>query len=355
MFAKRAFQIVLVAGVVVLAVGVGKGTAGTARALRVAQQPGPAGVTIPYSGRLTDEGGQPVGDGAYDFTFALYDAPEGGTLLWPEAQTSVAVQGGAFTAAMGSVSPLPAGAQERGLWLEVGVRGPEEAGFTLLSPRQALSVAASVGTAIPSAGPAYAHDHLGESWVGAYTPGLTVADTTTNGTGIEGVADTGSNAWGVYGTSAGGRGVYGHSTSGVGVWGESSSRGVYGTSTSDVGVWGQSGSNTGVAGKSTSGVGVWGESTSDWAGYFVGDVAQSRTSDGLVKAGVFSNCYGGLSVSSIIRSFSNVGGTITVFSGANIGLCTLNFGFQIDDRYFVATATSGKCGLLHAWRYQHHP
>jgi hypothetical protein len=42
------------------------------------------------------------------------------------------------------------------------------------------------------------------------------------------------------------------------------------------------------------------------------------------------------------RSFNNVGGTITVLSGAGTGLCTLDFGFQIDDRYFVATATSGK-------------
>lgn len=142
--AKRVFQMMLVASAM-LAVGVGTGPAETARALPVVQQPGPAGATIPYSDRLTDDAEQPVADGAYDFAFALYDAPEGGTALWSETQTGVPVQGGAFTAALGSVSPLPDGAKEGGLWLEVGVRGPGKAEFTLLSPRQVL--------AAPSAGP----------------------------------------------------------------------------------------------------------------------------------------------------------------------------------------------------------
>ena len=43
----------------------------------------PQSTTIPYAGQLNNEAGQPVADGVYDFTFGLYDAPEGGTCCGP--------------------------------------------------------------------------------------------------------------------------------------------------------------------------------------------------------------------------------------------------------------------------------
>lgn len=62
--------------------------------------------TMSYQGVLTDAGGVPVPDGAYDLTFSLYDAPVGGTLLWSETQTGVPVQAGGFGVLLGSVTPF---------------------------------------------------------------------------------------------------------------------------------------------------------------------------------------------------------------------------------------------------------
>jgi hypothetical protein len=106
-------------------------------------------------------------------------------------------------------------------------------------------------------------------------------------------------------------------------------------------IWGQSsGGGFGVVGRSDSGPAVYGWSLSGYAGYFDGDVSQSRADDGLVKAAVYADC--GNAGSFITRSFNHVSGTITIANGASEGRCTIDFGFRIDDRYFVATAfTSG--------------
>ena len=82
---KRVSLVVLAASAVVLAVGIGPG----AQARPLAQEHEAAGVTIPYAGRLDDGAGQPVADGAYDLTFALYDEPAGGEPLWSEVQSGV--------------------------------------------------------------------------------------------------------------------------------------------------------------------------------------------------------------------------------------------------------------------------
>lgn len=240
MSTKRALTIVLIASVMLLAVGIAPRFTGAARALPPAQ----AGVTIPYSGRLSDEAGQPVPDGAYAFTFALYAAESGGEPVWTETQEDVAVQGGAFTALLGSVAPLPQEALDGGArWLEVGVRGPGESEFTALAPRQELSAAAPASLTSPSAGPSCAHNHVGEFWC-TTTTGLEVGRLSTcagaglvyngailapgSGNGLEaysllgagdGVVGTSmtSNKSGVYGNNTGdGYGVYGSSANGYG-------------------------------------------------------------------------------------------------------------------------------------------
>ena len=142
MSSKRAWFIVLFVSILVLTLGADPRSAAIANTLSSAATPLRSTVeasTRPYSGRLSNEAGQPVADGAYDMRFALYDALEGGNLLWSETQTGVAVRGGSFTCQLGSVSPLPAATRQGKQWLAVAVRGPEETGFTALNPRQPFS------------------------------------------------------------------------------------------------------------------------------------------------------------------------------------------------------------------------
>jgi hypothetical protein len=274
MSSKRTWLIVLFASILVLALGAGPQPAVIVNALSAAD------TTVPYSGHLGDEAGQPVANGAYDLSFALYDAPEGGNLLWSETQTGVAVRGGSFTCRLGSASPLPAATQGSEQWLAVGVRGPGETEFTALNPRQPLSIASPSS---PTAGAACPHDHFGETWTGTglglalnsnypNNETLYVTNTASSGDGIRvynsgtGSADAAvkasnlSSGLGVRGTSGTGIGVKGNS-GWVGVWGESSA------ATNGVGVAGLAnasgcftgiGGCYGVQGSSTTGYGVEG-------------------------------------------------------------------------------------------------
>jgi hypothetical protein len=281
---KRALIVVVVASALLLAVGVGPQFTGTARALPPAQEPGPMGATVSYPGQLTDEAGQAVADGAYDFTFALYDAESDGQPLWTETQEGVAVQGGAFTALLGSVAPIPKEVLEGGArWLAVGVRGPGEGEFTALAPRQQLSTAASMSPASPSAGLACPHDHLYESWVGSNAYYTFRVQNTGAGDGIRGYANTTNPIFaGVYGYNAGngGSGVYGDSSS--------SGSGVYGRSGSGAGVNGTSTSGAGVYGMSTSGAGVHAVSSGSYAEKAALRAYNSNTTSG-VAAWFYNN------------------------------------------------------------------
>lgn len=90
--------------------------------------------TMSYQGVLRDAAGDPVADGDYLITFALYDTPTGGSVLWSESQT-LPVAGGLFNATLGSVTAI-------GLpfdvpyWLGISVGGDPE-----LSPRVELTSA----------------------------------------------------------------------------------------------------------------------------------------------------------------------------------------------------------------------
>jgi hypothetical protein len=161
------------------------------------------------------------------------------------------VQGGAFTALLGSVVAIPKEVLEGGArWLAVEVRGPGEGEFTALAPRQKLSAAAPAAPASPSAGLACAHDHLYEGWGGSNSAYTFYVWNTGTGDAIRGSANTTNPIYaGVYGFNAGngGSGVYGETASGSGVYGRSGSgAGVNGTSTSGAGVYGQSTSGAGV-------------------------------------------------------------------------------------------------------------
>src|SRR3989304_5927094 len=162
---KKIPVVILIASLIVLAVGAGARIASTAQALAPAQQLGMVGVTIPYPGRLNNEAGQAVSDGAYDFLFTVYAAETGGEPVWMETQGGVAVSGGTFAVSLGSVNPVPKEVLDGGnRWLEVAVRGAGENEFTALTPRQVISTVEPASPSSPSAEPACAHDHIGEVW-----------------------------------------------------------------------------------------------------------------------------------------------------------------------------------------------
>ncbi|MBU0491094.1 MAG: hypothetical protein KKA73_02025 [Chloroflexi bacterium] len=228
MSTKRMVLAILAVSTVVLALVLGSQLAG---AQPPAQQPILSGSTIPYPGRLTSAAGQPTPDGAYDFTFTLYDAATGGNPLWSEVQKGVPVQGSAFQVALGSVQTIPVAALNGGeRWLGVAVRGPGESEFTALAPRQQVSVAPTAPDS-PSAGLACPHDHLGERWIGdsgAAIDGLYVQNTKAGGTGVCGKSDTGDGVVGESG-DPNKSGVYGNNTgSGYGVYGSCAGLVCYG-------------------------------------------------------------------------------------------------------------------------------
>ncbi len=61
--------------------------------------------TMSYQGVLMQTKGALVSDGQYTLTFKLYDAAEGGKVVWTETQT-VPVEDGLFNAALGSMNSL---------------------------------------------------------------------------------------------------------------------------------------------------------------------------------------------------------------------------------------------------------
>ena len=163
MSTKRTALMFLVVSVVLLAGGIGPQRPAAALALPLS----PTGGTIPYPGRLNDATGQPVAEGAYDFTFALYAAETGGEPLWSEVQEGVSVQGGTFLASLGRTQAIPSPLLTRlEMWLEIAVRGPGEASFTALAPRQRVSAPLTF-PASPKAGGACPHTHFGEDWRGS--------------------------------------------------------------------------------------------------------------------------------------------------------------------------------------------
>lgn len=279
---KRVLFVVLVASAVLLVASAGPGVVAgrlTAPGHWVADSvpalpprgASAASVTIPYPGRLADEAGQPVADGTYDFSFALFGVETGGQPLWSEVQEGVAVKGGAFVTALGNISPISATVLEDDTrWLTVAVRGPGEVDFTALTPRQQLGTVSPAAPAKPSGGAACPHDHWGETWSGSGT-GLSLRS--TNADGVHGEASApeksgvfGSHlgsGYGVFGRSDSGPGVGAWSAKGDGVHGEAiaaEKSGVYGAhSGNGYGVFGRSNTGIGTSGWSTSGVGMRGE------------------------------------------------------------------------------------------------
>ena len=97
---------------------------------------------INYQGSLADESGTPL-DTTVNITFTIYDAPTGGSNLWAETQSSVAVENGFFAVQLGSVTALN-DLFTANRWLGIAVGSDSE----MLPRQQIVSVAHSyrVGT-----------------------------------------------------------------------------------------------------------------------------------------------------------------------------------------------------------------
>jgi hypothetical protein len=229
-------------------------------------------LAIPYTASLFDQQGNPIEVGVFDFSFALYDAETGGTLLWSENQKEVEVKGGQFTVLLGSLTPLlPEALSTGALWLEISVRRAGESTYTPLAPRQPLSLLSPTAEDVPTQSNALSceHTHFGESWSGSGFAGL-VIHTPSGNLGGAFYGKTGGIGYGVAGeqtvsTSAAGGGVAGfsNSASGYGGYFENTAGGIglSGKSNSNYAVRGESGSGVGVFGKSTSHDGLRGESS----------------------------------------------------------------------------------------------
>jgi hypothetical protein len=175
---------------------------------------------LTYSGRLANPSGQPVADGSYDFTFTLYASEKDDQALWSETQFGINIKSGKVNVALGQNVPISKDISDRTeLWLAVRVRGPQDATFTLLNPRQNLAAPDSVSALTCP------HSHFTDYWGGtnpAY--GVEVDNSAGTGDGVRGYSGaTAYNYAGVYavnsgGTTAGtgGSGVYAASSYGYG-------------------------------------------------------------------------------------------------------------------------------------------
>ncbi len=239
---KRAVFAISVVSVLLLAVSIGPGVGQPLRAQSESRAE-PARAAIPYAGHLSDEAGQPVADGAYDFAFTLYDTEVGGELLWSEVQEGVTVEDGALEVALGRTTTISAALLDGSArWLEVAVRGPGEAGFTLLVPRQRVSAALPTAPDSPTATAACPHDHVGEEWYASipWSNGAFKVYNYANGPSIWGWNGGNGNALRGYATGTG-LGMYAESEDGAGAVGRSTNgRGVEGYSTNGPGVYANS-------------------------------------------------------------------------------------------------------------------
>lgn len=277
------------------------------------------GRAFTYQGRLNDNGAP--ANGAYDFEFALYDAPVAGAQLGAiNALSNVTVTSGLFTVQLDFGNPF----WQQMTWLEARVRRSGGGSFTTLAPRQPLT-AAPVASALPGV-----FADSGGQFVGI---GRSNRITGREVFGINadfGVPDS-SGYGGMYINTVLSTGLpfYGYATANAfRAWT------TYNPSPDNVpapdlndGAWEV---HTGVS----------------WRPLVqVRDnrVAQQVGAHGLVKAGALVNC--SASSASISRSFVSIvtpapgpAPAVSVVFSNTLDACVIDFGFNISQRYFVATA-----------------
>lgn len=264
---------------------------------------GAVGRVIPVQGRLTDASGSPI-SGTRNITFTLYTAPSGGTAVC-EDNDNVTVTDGLFNAEIDFCTAAEINGQA--LYLGIWVQG-EAAEMT---PRQAIRPVPYAFSLVPGA-------EIGG--INAGSGSLYLKDTT----GVKTIGLTASNG--------------ALDLGGTGNDGDLYVRSVSNTITAQIN--GDGGSlylgGTGQAGDLR--VRNMTNTVTFQANGSTGDVSQALAGDGLVKAAVYALCYN--AGSSIYRSFNNVAGTITITDGPSVGRCTIDFGFDVSERFVVATAAN---------------
>jgi hypothetical protein len=134
-----------------------------ARQAAAPNAPGPSATTVNYQGRLADDAGVPL-TGTYGMSFALYDAVEGGTLIWgPENHTAVPVSEGLFSVGLGSQTSggIPTTTWNGDRYLEITVGGET------LSPRELIRSVPIAGMALTVPDGAIEAHHLATGGFGA--------------------------------------------------------------------------------------------------------------------------------------------------------------------------------------------
>jgi hypothetical protein len=112
--------------------------------LGTANVPGPSANTVNYQGRLANDAGTPL-DGSYGMSFALYDAPTAGNLVWgPESHAAVPVSDGLFSVGLGSQTSggIPTSVWNGDVYLEMTVSGET------LEPREIIRSVPIAGMAL---------------------------------------------------------------------------------------------------------------------------------------------------------------------------------------------------------------
>jgi hypothetical protein len=163
-----------------------------------------------------------------------------------------------------------------------------------------------------------------------------------NGNGVEGTSGK-DTASGVYGqNNSSGFGVAGRSTNGGGVFGESTNfDGVQGSS--------HSANASAVAGHNDAGgVGIFGGSPGGYSFGAIGNTQQDRGSSGWVKAMVLID-NGAFAQDHIVQCFNSQlpaaqatsGHCGFSYSSNSPGIYIIDFGFQLADRFFSVSPTTG--------------
>ena len=325
------------------------------------------GTAFTYQGQLK-RGAAPV-TGNCSMDFRLYDQSSGGNQVGGPIVPTVPVNNSQFTVQLDFGVAFTGEAR----WLGIQVQCPGDGSYTDLGRQLITAVPYALslrpGTVISGSiydGPVLQLYNTDASTGGGYAISAINYSGNTWRPAIYG-ENKGASA-GVFGSSSGGNAVVGWSQSNTssGVYGYNAGSGYGGwfdsnTDHGDLVLGGAVGrlntdpnnENSNLILSSNNDVTVrldndGGENgffrivSSGGANVFTADeqsnLSQVRTGSGLVKAAVFASC--SKHSSAIVRSFNNVGGTITIANGSSDGTCIIDLGFQVDDRFFTATATS---------------
>jgi hypothetical protein len=298
--------------------------------------------TVSFQGFLTDNAGDPVADGTYNFVFGLWNVPTGGTFpLWTETQNGVQVTNGIYNVQLGSQTAFGALDFNQSLWLSVSVNTQVQ------TPRTPL-------TAVPYSlmSKSLAIPFTSSTAVNGGTSGLIELNNTGTGDGLR-IVDAGDD--GIQILDAGDDAIIidNASDNGVAVF-QAGRFGVYArtNSTDGAGFPGVQGENNGTSGSGGKFV-ISNASNSDPAltaqtsgsgpaGHFEGDVTQSLTDGGIVKAAAMVYCSNAANAM-LRRSYTSGPSAVTV-TGVDFGVCDVDFGFNLSNRFWsvsMVTNTSG--------------